>query len=334
MKAIILCAGLGTRLRPLTNSCPKPALPFLGAPLLRASLALVKQAGIREVGINVHAHPEVMARVAAAECAKLGLKLELSREAEIQGTGGGIRGLRHFVGDEPFVVLNGDILFAVALGPIIEAHLASKAAATMVLLPMPEGARYAAVEMDAQASVRRIAGFGPGGVALSPWHFTGVHVMGKEVFDFMAPSGAEDINHHVYPKMISAGRVIRGHVVDGYWSDLGTPERYLKTVRDVLFGQVPSAPFGESWPLTNASHAANVWRRDAEGSPRAAGPAFLDRCRVADSVWLGAGVYVGEDAHVGEGARINRSAVLEGTEIAPGEALEDVIAWGKLRVSA
>ena len=328
MKAMVLCAGLGTRLRPLTNRWPKPALPLLAGPLFRYSLATLTRAGVTSVGINTHHLPEVMEATARAEISPLVVSHE---SGEIQGTGGGIRGLKDFLRDDDFVVLNGDVLFSVDLRPVIEAHRASGAAATMVLLPMPEGETYNAVELDASQSVRRIAGKGPGGERLSNWHFTGVHVMTPAVFDFMAPSGAEDINRDVYVRMMEKGLTIRGQVLQSrevYWSDLGTPQRYAATHQHLLFGQVPLAPFGERGPFAGMTRGAgNYWvHPTAKLDPdvKVAGPAFFgEGCEVAAGVRIGAGVSVGRGAKVGQGARLNRVAVLDGAEVPAGAQVMD-----------
>ncbi|HET9452117.1 MAG TPA: nucleotidyltransferase family protein, partial [Aggregicoccus sp.] len=277
MKAMILCAGLGTRLRPLTERWPKPALPLLGAPLLRYHLAVLARAGVSEVGINTHHLPDVMAATAQAECMRAGLRLHVVHEPVIQGTGGGIRGLRDFLseGGEDFFVFNGDILFPVDLRPVLAAHRDSGAAATMVLMPLPPGEKYAAVELDAGGQVRRIAGHGPGGSPLTPWHFTGVHVMSPRVFDFMRPEGPEDINRDVYVRMMEAGLAVRGLEVRAYWSDLGTPGRYLATVQDVLGGRAELSGLGGASPL--AGGQGPLWAEpDAQlDGVQVVGPAFV-----------------------------------------------------------
>jgi mannose-1-phosphate guanylyltransferase len=338
MKAMVLCAGLGTRLRPFTERWPKPALPFLGQPLFRYHLAVLRAAGVQAVGINTHHLPDVMEATARAECARMGLPFHAVHEPVIQGTGGGIRGLRNFLSGDDFIVFNGDILFPVDLRPVVAAHRASGAVATMVLLPMPENEKYAAVELDAQRRVRRIAGHGPGGEGLSPWHFTGVHILSPRVFDFMTPEGPEDINRDVYVRMMEAGLPVRGEVVRSYWSDLGTPSRYLATVRDVLFGQVPLEALGEASPFHAAPRGAGNWWAHPTaqlGAAKVTGPAHFDAGAVlADGARIGAAVAVGARVRVGEGARLNRVAVLEGTEVAPGEELVEVMAWGPHRVPA
>lgn len=337
MRAMILCAGLGTRLRPLTQRWPKPAIPLLGQPLLRYTLSVLEGAGVRAVGINTHHLPDVMQRVAEEECARFGLSLTVSHEPVIQGTGGGIRGLRRFLEDDHFIVFNGDILFAVELEAIVAGHLSSGAAATMVLLPMPEGEKYAAVELDPSGTVRRIAGRGPGGERLSPWHFTGVHVMSPAVFDFMAEHGEEDINRSVYIRMIEEGLEIRGHVAKGYWSDLGTPSRYLHTQTDLLFGQVPLAAFPGASPFAGVDkRGMSWWHPDAQAADAAiVGPAFVDRrAQLGRDARVASAVYVGPDAKVGDGARLSFCAVMDGTVVRPGEEVRDAIAFEEHRIPA
>ncbi|MBN9683373.1 MULTISPECIES: nucleotidyltransferase family protein [unclassified Corallococcus] len=337
MKAMVLCAGLGTRLRPLTERWPKPAMPFLGQPLLRYHLAVLKAAGVTEVGINTHHLPDTMAAVARAECERAGLPLHVVHEPVIQGTGGGIRGLRDFLSGEDFLVFNGDILFPVDLKPVVAAHRESGAVATMVLLPMPEGEKYAAVEADAGGQVRRIAGYGPGDEGLKPWHFTGVHVMSPSVFDFMTAEGPEDINREVYVRVMQAGLQVRGQAVDAYWSDLGMPSRYLATVRDVLEGRVPLQALGKDSPLHGLKAGADgAWvHPEARVAGTVRGPAYVGAGAVVDAgATVGPDVSVGPGARVGQGAKLERCAVFEETQVAPGEALTEVLAWGPHRVPA
>lgn len=338
MKAMILCAGLGTRLRPLTNLWPKPAMPLLGGPLIRYSLATLTHADVSRVGINTFHLPEVMEATARHEMDSL----VVSRETgTIQGTGGGIRGLRDFLCDDDFLVLNGDVLFSVDLRPVIEAHRRSGAAASMVLLPMPEGQGFNAVEIDDAQLVRRIAGKGPGGHGLSRWHFTGVHLMTPAVFDFMAPEGPEDINHDVYVRMMEKGLKIRGHLLspqEAYWSDLGTPQRYAAAHLDLLSGQVPQEPFGQRGPFSGSRRGpGNLWMHPSaqvHHDVKVVGPAYFgEACVVEPGVQIGAAVSLGRGVRVGAGARLNRVALLDGAVVAPGVELCDQLVGSTVRVS-
>ena len=341
MKAMVLCAGLGTRLRPLSNTWPKPAMPLLGQPLFRYALATLKRGGITEVGINTHHLPEVMEATAKAECARAGLGLHIHREAgEIQGTGGGIRGLRDFLEDDTFVVLNGDVLFGCDLAGIIASHLASEADATMALALLPAGEKFNPVELDFSHRVQRIAGHGPGGDKLTSWHFTGVHVMSPDVFDFMLPVGAEDINHHVYPRLLNKGLTIHGHRIDPfahYWSDLGTPQRYAAAHKDLLFGQVKLGPFTGASPFEDTPRGTGNWWAHPTatlGNLRGAGPAWFGAsCVLEQDVTVGSGTSIGPGAVVRKGAMLNRTIVLDGTEVQGGQLYEDcILAPGGVRI--
>jgi mannose-1-phosphate guanylyltransferase len=329
---MVLCAGLGKRLAPLTDRWPKPAVPMLGRPLVAFALALLKGAGILRVGINTFHLPLVMEQVAAAQAAALGLSLAVSREETLQGTGGGIRGVGQVLGVEETVVLNGDVLFPLELAPVLAAHRASGAEATMVLLPMPEGAGFNAVEVDARFDVRRIAGHGvTGGGPFTSWHFSGVHVLSPRAFAHFAPTGAEDINWDVYVRLIAAGGRVHGHVLPRrpYWSDLGTPQRYLATHADLLMGQVETAPFGAASPFVGTPRGeGNFWAHPSAqlSGARISGPAwFGEGSALGSDVRIGAAVSVGRGAQVGQGARLNRVAVLDGAQVEPGAMLEDCI---------
>jgi mannose-1-phosphate guanylyltransferase len=332
---MILCAGLGTRLAPLTERWPKAAIPILGQPLFRFSLAMFKKAGATALGINTHHLAQQMEAVASAECDRVGLPLSVVREAAIQGTAGGIRGLRRLLEDDHFLVLNGDVLFPIDLRRVLESHRQSGALATMVVIPMPPGESYAAVDVDGSARVRRIAGRGPGGEALQSWHFTGVHAMSPAVFDFIAAEGPEDINREVYPRILSKGLLIRAEVAQGYWSDLGTPARYLRAQLDVLAGRAPQ--LGALAFAGAVQSDAGVWcRSDActEGA-EIYGPAFFDeRCAVERGAIVGPEAYVGPGVRVAAGAKLKRVVVLENTQISGEENLADGIAWGVHRMRA
>jgi mannose-1-phosphate guanylyltransferase len=316
-RAFVLAAGLGTRLRPLTDSWPKPAVPFLGAPLLRRTFAVLARAGVARVALNTHHLAEVTERVAREEGARRGFAVTTVHEPVIQGTGGGLRGLqRALPGDEVVIGWNGDILFAPDLGPLLEAHRASGAAATMVLLPMPAGRSYGVVEVDAQGRVQRIGRPGPAPMpGCTAWHFSGVHLLSPRAFDAMAPEGPEDINHDVYPRLLGEGAV-RGVVVNVPWSDLGSAATYLAAQSDLLLGRVPD-PLGTESPLVGRTGTAPLVEPGAHVHPDA---------DLAPDVFVAAGVEVPAGAHV------SRSALLPGATVAPGEPVAEEIRWSGRRL--
>ena len=339
---MVLCAGLGTRLRPLTSRLPKPAAPVCGLPLLRYTFALLAGAGARRAVVNVHHLAEPMADVAAATARAAGLELAISREPLIAGTGGALREARSALrGADAIVLVNGDILFDVDLAAALAAHRASGALATMVLMPMPPGASYASVELDAAGAVRRIAGrFGPGGEALTPWHFTGVHVLTPALLTRVPADPFEvDVNRHVYPPLMAEG-LVRGHVVSGYWNDLGTPGRYLAANLDVLTRRMPLGRLHGIDPFAGLDLFGhpNVWMSPAAhvhpGAVLHAPVLVAAGARLEAGATAGPFAIVGGGVRLGPGARVAHAVLWEGTALRPGEEVIRAIAAGEDRVAA
>src|SRR5437870_5981980 len=157
MKAMVLAAGLGTRLRPLTATLPKPLLPVAGRPILEWNLLLLKRHGITEVIINLHHLGEQIVR-ALGDGARLGLRLAYSHEPTLQGTGGGIKQAAPFLKGGPFLVLNGDTLSDCDLTALIAAHRASRALATLAVRDDPNASSWGPVTLDAHARILQIKG--------------------------------------------------------------------------------------------------------------------------------------------------------------------------------
>jgi mannose-1-phosphate guanylyltransferase len=337
---MVLCAGLGTRLAPLTDLLPKPAVPLGGVPLVRWSLALLAGAGVRRAVVNVHHLADEMERAARESAAALGLGLQISREPIVAGTGGALREARRLLsGAAEIVLLNGDVLFAADLAGALRAHRASGALATLLLAPMPPGGGYAAVEADGAMAVRRIAGLGPAGEGLSPWHFTGCHVLSPALLDRVpARPFACDVNRHVYPALLPGGGV-RGHLDPGAWRDLGSPRGYLEAHLDLLAGRLPLERFPGADPFGGLSPAGDGLRlgpgAGVSQGARLEGPVALGAgSRVEEGARLGPGAFVGRGCRVGAGAVVREAVVWDRTEIRAGERVERMVAAGALRVRA
>jgi NDP-sugar pyrophosphorylase family protein len=238
MKAMILAAGLGTRLRPLTNTVPKPLLPVGGIPLIVWNLLLLRQAGITDVVINLH-HLGHLIEKELNSGGRWGMRITYSREPEILGTGGGIKQAESFLNDGPFLVLNGDTLLDLDLGGLARAHtrLQPHPLATLVVRRDADVQRWGAVELVNNRIVR-ITGRGK----LEPREtekrmFAGVHVMDPAILSRMLHGQACSIID-VYVQALAEGETLCGHEFDGYWSDVGTPERYTQVQRDAEQGVI------------------------------------------------------------------------------------------------
>lgn len=238
MKAMILAAGLGTRLRPITNAVPKPLLPLAGRPLIEWNLLLLQRHGVRDVIINTH-HLGEQIEQALGDGSRLGMALRFSREPVILGTGGGIKQAASFFGSEPFFVLNGDTLVDLDLDAVRTMHEAGRAVATMVLREDPDVERWGPVEVGPDLRILRINGRGRGeGAAASRLMFAGIHVMDERLLR-QVPVGKESSVIDAYVQALEGGAKILGYRMTGYWSDIGTMTAYEQAQRDVENGLVP-----------------------------------------------------------------------------------------------
>ena len=232
MKAMILAAGLGTRLRPLTDDLPKPLLPLGGRPLIEYTLLLLRKYGLTDVIINLHYQSKKIMQ-ALGDGSRWGMKIRYSEEPRILGTGGGIKKVETFLSDGAFLVINSDILIEIKLDELIELHHRKKAAATLVLREDPEVDAWGAVGLDSHDRIRQFLGKPDWtGEKLSKRMFAGIHVMDPRVLSYIPGQGFSSIID-VYIEMIQKGEGLIGQTVQNYWMDIGTPERYRHAQEDL-----------------------------------------------------------------------------------------------------
>ena len=240
MKAMILAAGLGTRLRPLTNTIPKPLLPIAGTPLIVWNLLLLKRHGFYDVVINLH-HLGPMIEQALGNGSRYGLRIIYSREPVILGTGGGLKQAESNFSGEPVLVLNGDTLFDLDLEDLCAFHLERKAAATLVLRSDADAARWGLIEVGSDDRIVRITGRGKSESGpTQPRMFAGVHILHPRLLRDVA-KGKESSIIDAYVSAIKRDEPVLGYDLKGYWSDVGTPERYAQAEQDASAGLITLA---------------------------------------------------------------------------------------------
>jgi mannose-1-phosphate guanylyltransferase len=315
MKAVILAAGLGTRMRPLTDKTAKPALPVLNEPLIVRTLRELKRAGVTEVMINLHHRPDTI-RAAIPE-GDLGLKIRYSRETSILGTGGALRKVRSWVGREPFFVVNGDVIFDFDLKGMVACHHRSNALATLALKPNSDTKKYKPVISDRNGRIMSIRGLPKsqrGAVSL----FASVHII-EPVLLGRLPPGPSDTVGDLYIPLLREGAHLQGVRQVGVWHDLGSPSGYLKAQGRLLAdrGQKRSVAID---PSVRIGKGARISR-----SVIGAGGVIEPLARIEGSVlWDGALVQTG--------ASLKNCIVMSGT-VVPKGAHSGLILGAKTRVA-
>ena len=240
MKAMVLAAGLGIRLRPLTESVPKPLLPLGPYPLLVWNLLLLRRYGVEHVMINLHYLGEQI-RQTLGDGSQWHMRLSYSYEPVLLGTGGGIKHVEEFFEDSPFLVLNGDTIADLDVSQLVAYHRKKEALATMALRDDPDVEHWGVVETDEDDRVLRIHGKGrtakEDDVTPCRRMFAGVHVLDPFMLRHVPQAGFSSIID-AYVWWLERGAMVAGYVFSGYWSDVGTPERYAQIQRDVEAGIV------------------------------------------------------------------------------------------------
>lgn len=229
MKAMILAAGYGARLWPLTADRTKPALPVLGKPLVGYVAEYLAQQGIEEVIVNLHHRPDSV-RAALGDGSEFGVHLQYVHEPVILGTSGALDNAREMIGAETFVVINGKLITDIDLRAAIETHQRTGALATLVLRRNVARERFSIVE-TVDRFVIRFGGM-PAPAAASvesevPLMFTGIQVMDSRIFDYIPPGVFSHTTTDVFPQAIAKGERIAAHVAEGTWFELSTLQRYL-----------------------------------------------------------------------------------------------------------
>jgi NDP-sugar pyrophosphorylase family protein len=216
VKAMVLAAGEGTRLRPLTNDMPKALVSVAGRPMIEYALLLLRYYGISEIMINLHHFGEqIEDKLGTGE--QLGLEISYSEETELLDTGGGLLKAKPFLQDETFIVINTDALIDLDLARAIAFHKLKHTAVTLILRPDPDADQYGSIDIDSPSPP-----LGP----VRKLMFSGVQILEPTIFEYMAGMPQKfSTTRETYPKMLTAGEALYGFRFDGFWQDLGTAER-------------------------------------------------------------------------------------------------------------
>jgi mannose-1-phosphate guanylyltransferase len=326
MQAIVLVGGEGTRLRPLTENVPKPALTLVDRPFLAFMIEWLAGHGVTEVVLACGFLPDVLEAALAGEEERAGTRIRYVAEPEPLGTAGAIRFAADALGDDlddRFLALNGDVLTDLDLGALLRAHDGWGAAATIGLHPVEDSSAFGLVQSD------------DGGVVLEFLEKTGerrpgevnagMYVLERGVLDLI-PSGENvSIEREVFPRLVGAG--LHGLLLDGYWVDIGTPERYLQASWDILESRVETR--------VEPSSESVLVDPDADVDPGAkVGPRVVigPDCRVGDGAEVRESVLLGGST-VGKSARVVGSILAPRAEVAAGATIEGAVAAEGERLS-
>jgi NDP-sugar pyrophosphorylase family protein len=233
MKAMILAAGFGTRLWPLTIERTKPAIPFLNRPLIAYTIDYLKQYGITEIIINLHHEPESV-QEQIGDGSEYGVRIHYSlEEPEILGTSGALDKVRDLLQDETFVLVNGKIITNLDLSAALQTHRSKEAIATLVLKENPNREKFSQILVSDDGYYQGFGGFPQTSdfrlpTSDFPLMFVGIHILEPQIFEYIPRGIFSDSIRDVYPQAMQAGEKIAAHIGTGDWYELSTLARYLE----------------------------------------------------------------------------------------------------------
>ena len=315
MQALVLVGGEGTRLRPLTETMPKPVVPLVDRPFLAFMVDWLARHGVEEVVFACGFMPDVL-RDALGEGEAGGPRLRYIAEPEPLGTAGAIKFAAQHL-RERFLALNGDVLADLDLTALVRAHEEWGASATLGLYPVEDAAAYGLVRRGEDGEVLEfVEKPGPaecGGGEIN----AGTYVLERSILDLVPAGRPVSIEREVFPRLVGHG--LHGLPVGGYWMDIGTPERYLQATWDILEGRVETEvePSPEAVMVAGEASVAET----AAVGPRAV---VADGCRVGERATVRGSVLL-EGCTIGDGAEVLDSILGPGVEVEEGVTVRDAV---------
>jgi mannose-1-phosphate guanylyltransferase len=330
MKAMILAAGLGTRLRPITYAMPKPMVPVCNRPVMEHIVRLAARHGFTDLVANLHWFPELI-RDHFGDGFEFGVSLSYSPEDQLLGTSGGVRGAAGFLGDS-FLVISGDALTDIDLAAMRDFHESHDGIATLATKRVEDTSQFGVAITDDAGRIQGFQEKPDPAEALSDLANCGIYMFSADVFDHFPepgqskaagpddPPGFADWAMDVFPALLESGIPFYSHEIDAYWNDIGNLEELHSGNLDALRGAVEveiGAPEGE----------AGIYASSSTEDADVKAPALIgDGALIGSGVRIDGDVIVGDNCRIGAGSSLRNVVLLDDVELPPGSVLAGGVA--------
>jgi mannose-1-phosphate guanylyltransferase/mannose-1-phosphate guanylyltransferase/phosphomannomutase len=311
MRAMVMAAGLGTRLRPITYEIPKPVVPVCNRPIVEQLARLLAKHGADEVIANLHWFPDTV-KARLGDGSELGIQVSYEFEEKLLGTAGGVRNVRGFLTEpgEDFFVLAGDALTDADLTKLMAAHKANGGVATLGVKKVSDVSQYGVIVVDGDGRVQGFQEKPDPAEALSDLVNCMVYAFSPEVFDYFPGEPGDEIDFamDVFPRLLELDVPFYVHEIESYWNDVGTLREYVQGNLDALTGAVRVEPLGD---LVEGETTL-------DGGAEVTGPVLIGPgAEIGAGATLKGPTIIGANAKVGSGARLAEAVVLGGAEVPP-----------------
>ncbi len=316
MKAMVMAAGVGSRLDPLTTQLPKPLVPVGNVPVMEHIINLLSDHGITEIIANLHYLPEKLIGY-FGDGSKFGAKLTWHQEQELSGDAGGVRACRSFLQDGTFIVLMGDLLTDTNLSDIIQAHKDKKALATIAIKRVSDVSQFGVVLTNKDGFITGFQEKPDPSEALSDLASTGIYVLEPEVFNYIPKDGIFGFGKQLFPLLVKEGLPVLGYEITDYWSDVGTIKQYRVSNFEALEGKVKLKLAGNHNDFGYIGKNTYI-----DENAKITGNLMLgNNSRIESGVKISGNVIIGDNCVIGANADLCDTVVWSDSNIEPGVSL-------------
>jgi mannose-1-phosphate guanylyltransferase len=330
---MVLAAGLGTRLRPITNEIPKPVVPVCNVAIVEHLVRLLVAHGVDDVIANLHWFPEqVKGRL--GDGSSSGVNVSYRFEEDLLGTAGGVRNVADFLtggDDDTFIVLAGDALTDVDLTQVVAAHRANDGVATLAVKKVADVSQYGVIVTGADGRIQGFQEKPDPAEALSDLVNCMIYVFSREIFDYFPDADPVDFALDVFPALLEHDVPFYIHEIGAYWNDIGSLPEYLQGNLDAVTGAVGLPAVGGVIADGAVPDGIEGIADDVEVDGKVL---FGDGCRIGAGASLTGPLVVGTGAEVGAGAQVKESLLLPGAIVPSGSVLARGIAADAARLSS
>ena len=330
IRAMVMAAGAGTRLRPLTNDLPKPMVPIANRPVLEYTVENLRRHGITDIIFNLHSYPELI-RDHFGDGSRFGVSISYSHEPKLLGTAGGVKKVEWFLKDNTFLVLSGDGLTTVNVTRLLRFHREKRSVATMGLKAVDTRFDYGVTLTQKNGRIKRFIEKPLWGDVFSSEVNSGIYVFEPSIFKAIPPGAVYDFGKQVWPKLLKSGAAIYGFPFTEYWCDVGNVSEYRRAQCDFLDGTVGLPPPGKRL-------RPGIWVE--EGAHIDAQAKLAAPCLIGRHARIEAGAFIGPHSVIGPGAKVMRKASVKNStlwadaQVGHSAALENTILAAGAQVPA
>lgn len=327
LKAIILVGGEGTRLRPLTYGIPKPMVPVLNRPFLEHTIAYLKRGGVENIILALSYFPKVIQDY-FGDGSNLGVQLTYSVENSPLGTAGAVKNAERYL-DSIFIVLNGDVFTDLDVAAMVAFHRDKGAKATIALTWVDNPYAFGMVETDIDGRVQLFLEKPSPDQVITNWVNAGIYILEPEVMEHVPANSHYMFEKELFPLLLKLDEPVYGYPFNGYWLDMGTPEKYLCLNCDLLLSKTRSVLIGD----LSSDEVYCDKNTIVHPSAKITGPAIIgSRCRIAPKVHITGPVIIGPDCYIEDGVSIERAVLWRGVNIGAGAVLKQCVIGNNTKI--